>query len=178
PVVTREVTTRPDATGRGLPRTARPNPRADGPNPRADGPNRFAVDSAVGATRAHDPERRPPIARHQTDKEPTRPHGCAQATRLACPPGRATLASRDRPARPRGVFALPRDEAAAPRLPERRLLPGPAGRAAEAGEQQRRRRRPLIPWSASLSTRWVATTARPRSSPGSSPTPARTQTSS
>src|SRR5919108_5512621 len=44
---------------------------------------RFAVDSAVGATRAHDPERRPATARHERHKEPTRPHGCTQATRLA-----------------------------------------------------------------------------------------------
>ena len=64
-------------------------------------------------------------------KEP-RPHGCTQATRLACPPGRAPRPPRDQRPDARGVPALPRDEAAAPRLPELRLLPGPPRGPAQA----------------------------------------------
>ena len=81
--------------------------------------------------------RRParPIADDNDTRSP-RPHGCTQATRLACPPGRASRAPRDRPAQARGVFALPRDEAAASRLPELRLLPGPPGGPAEAASER------------------------------------------
>ena len=89
---------------------------------------RFAVDSAVGAAARPDPERvPPPRPTNLHDTRSPRPHGCTQATRLARPPGRATLAPGDRPADARGVPALPRDEAAAPRLPELRLVPGPPG---------------------------------------------------
>ena len=85
---------------------------------------------------------RPAVARPRPTRRSPRPHGCTQATRLACPPGRATLAPRHRPADPRGVSALPRDEAAAPRLPQLRLVPGPPGRRAQAGRRRRRQPTP------------------------------------
>lgn len=95
---------------------------------------RFAVDSAVGVAARPRP-RTPRGGPSVHDTRSPRPHGCTQATRLACSPRRATLAPRDRRADPRGVFALPRDEAAPSRLPQLRLLPGPPGDRAQAGRR-------------------------------------------
>ena len=77
---------------RGVPTRRR---RTDEP-----GPFRGRLRASV-RPRALDPARptsRPPRATTYDTRSP-RPHGCTQATRLACPPGRAPLAPRDRPAR-------------------------------------------------------------------------------
>src|SRR5580765_712214 len=104
---------------------------------------RFALHSAVGpstsreVTATHDP--RPAGASRRVMTEGARQlHGCTQATRLACPPGRATRSPRDQSAEPRRVLALPRDEAATSRLSELWRLPGPPRGRAEAGLTTRR----------------------------------------
>src|SRR5690242_18026101 len=94
-----------------------------------DSGHRFALHSAVGqptpdhhSARGRDQPETSPIAMRDVTRRSPRPNGCTQATRLARPSGRAPLAPRHRLAGTRGVLALPRAEAAAPRLPELRLL--------------------------------------------------------
>src|SRR5438128_448987 len=76
------------------------------------------------------PTSRPPDG-NPTSKETT-DRGSSQATRLACPPGRASRAPGAERAGARRMRALSREEAAASRLPQLRLVPGPPGDRAEA----------------------------------------------
>ena len=71
---------------------------------RADSRGHFALHSAVGPTTSaprsrHAPNASQRIAVAAMTRRSPRPHGCTQATRLACPPGRAPLAPRDRACR-------------------------------------------------------------------------------
>ena len=104
---------------------------------RTDGRGRFTVDSAVGAT-ALPPERRPAITPHARNKEPSNAMGVPKRRVSHARQGerRAHLAINCPGS---SSVRMPPDEAAAPRLPELRLLPGSAGRAAEACQHRRRR---------------------------------------
>src|SRR5436305_8798691 len=118
----------------------------------------------------------PLIPKETTDR------GCSEATRLARPPGGAASAPGVERPDARGVRSLPRDDAAASRLPELRLAQRPAGDRAQADHDRHRLlrwsrrsiarcpRRPALrrmtgTASRSPSTRWAGTTARTRSSP-------------
>ena len=84
-----------------------------------------SADRSPAATRRR--TRRRPRPPDRSRRGATRDHGSPQATRLARPSGRAPQPPRDRAAEARGVPALPRVEAAPPRLPELRLLRWPPG---------------------------------------------------